>query len=87
MSDNNNNFPSVKEIENARIVLDAYNINKTPLQKSNTFSKIIDNNLYLKNEALQATGTFKIRGALYKIDKIIKEQKAKDNRFDFSNSN
>ncbi|HXT83149.1 MAG TPA: pyridoxal-phosphate dependent enzyme [Verrucomicrobiae bacterium] len=87
MSDSNNNIPSVKEIENARIVLDTYNINKTSLQKSNTFSKIIGNNLYLKNEALQATGTFKIRGALYKIDKIIREQKAKDNRFDYSNSN
>ncbi len=84
MSDNNNhnNIPSVKEIENARIILNTYNINKTPLQKSNTFSEIIGNNLYLKNEALQATGTFKIRGALYKIDKIIKEQKTKDNRFD-----
>ncbi|MGN6346521.1 MAG: threonine ammonia-lyase [Candidatus Nitrosocosmicus sp.] len=84
MSDSNNvnNVPSVKEIENAQIILNTYNINKTPLQKSNTFSKIIGNNLYLKNEALQATGTFKIRGALYKIDKLIKEQKTKDNRFD-----
>jgi threonine dehydratase len=82
---NNNdkkNFPSIDEIENARIILNKYNINKTPLQKSNTFSKVIGNNLYLKNEALQATGTFKIRGALYKIDKIIKEQKTKDNKID-----
>ena len=52
MSKNNNkkNFPSVEEIENARKILNGYNINKTPLQKSNTFSKIIGNNIYLKNE-------------------------------------
>ncbi len=74
---------SLEEIENAKIVLDIYDINKTPLQKSNTFSKIIGNNIYLKNEALQATGTFKIRGAIYKIDKIIKEQRAtKGNELD-----
>ena len=89
MSDNNNkkNFPSVEEIENARKILNGYNINKTPLQKSNTFSKIIGNNVYLKNEALQATGTFKIRGALYKVDKIIKEQKSKGNEIDVPASN
>src|SRR5919112_3998139 len=90
MSYNNNkkNFPSVEEIENARNILNGYNINKTPLQKSNTFSKATGNNIYLKNEALQATGTFKIRGALYKIDKIIKEQKAtKGNEIDAHVSN
>lgn len=53
-------------------VLEKYNINKTPLLKSNTFSKIIGtSNLYPKNNTLQATGTFKIRRALYKIDKMI----------------
>ena len=83
---NNDNFPSVKDIENARKVLKTYNINKTPLQKSNTFSKIIGSNLYLKNESLQATGTFKIRGALYKIDKIIKEHQIKSNEFNIPSS-
>ena len=76
-NDNKNFFPSVEEIENARRILSTYNINKTPLQKSNTFSKITGINIYLKNESLQATGTFKIRGALYKIDKIVKEKKIK----------
>jgi threonine dehydratase len=81
-NNNNKNFPSIDEIENARKVLSEYDINKTPLQKSNTFSKVIGSNLYLKNESLQATGTFKIRGALYIIDKIIKERKAKDDEID-----
>jgi threonine dehydratase len=83
-NNNNNNLPSIDEIENARKVLNGYSINKTPLQKSNTFSKVIGSNLYFKNESLQATGTFKIRGALYKIDKIIKEQRTKSNEFNGS---
>ena len=89
MSDSNNKrkFPSVEEIENARKILNEYDINKTPLQKSNTFSKIVGNNLYLKNETLQWTGTFKIRGALYKIDKILKEKKLKVSGIDININN
>ena len=83
---NNNRNPSIEDIENAAKVLKSYNINKTPLKKSNTFSKVIGSNIYLKNESLQATGTFKIRGALYKIDKIIKEQKVKINKSNSSSS-
>ena len=34
-------------------------------------------NLYLKTENLQLTGSFKLRGAYYKIDKLTDEEKAK----------
>jgi threonine dehydratase len=77
---NNNDsiIPSLEDVKNARRVLQAYSIAKTPLQKSNTFSSITGSSLYLKNESLQTTGTFKIRGALYKIDKVAKGHRLKD---------
>jgi len=85
---NNSNsiIPSLEDVKNARKVLQAYNITKTPLQKSNTFSNIIGSNLYLKNESLQTTGTFKIRGALYKIDKLVKEHRIKNRKPNMSNN-
>lgn len=36
-----------------------------------------ENNVYLKSENLQLTGSFKLRGAYYKISKLTPEQKAK----------
>ena len=70
----NNKLPSIVDIQKARDILIKNNINKTPLQKSKTFSEITGSNLYLKIESLQKTGTFKVRGAFYKIDKISKEK-------------
>jgi threonine dehydratase len=70
----NNKLPSIGDIQKARDILIKNNINKTPLQKSKTFSEITGSNLYLKIESLQKTGTFKVRGAFYKIDKISKEK-------------
>jgi threonine dehydratase len=70
----NNKLPLIGDIQKARDILIKNNINKTPLQKSKTFSEITGFNLYLKIESLQKTGTFKVRGAFYKIDKISKEK-------------
>jgi len=65
-----NKFPSVDDIQNAKDLLIKNNIKKTPLQKSTTFSEITGSNIFMKIESLQKTGTFKVRGALYKINKI-----------------
>ncbi len=40
---------------------------RTPLVFSPTLSRIFNGNIYLKLENLQKTGSFKIRGALYKL--------------------
>lgn len=48
---------------------------KTDLIQSKTI--IEDKELYLKSENLQVTGSFKLRGAYYKISKLTDEQKAK----------
>ena len=48
---------------------------KTDIIHSNYLSE--KNNVYLKTENLQLTGSFKLRGAYYKISKLSEEQKAK----------
>jgi threonine dehydratase len=57
---------SAAEIERAAGVLKGRVI-RTPLVYSPTFSRLAGFEVYLKLENLQATGSFKIRGATYKI--------------------
>ena len=52
-------------------------IRKTTLSFSETFSKICGANVYLKNEYEQKTGSFKIRGAYYKIKSLTENEKSK----------
>ena len=68
-------LPTYDEIIKSRELLNKF-IKKTFLYKSNTFSNLIGTNVYLKNEAFQKTGSFKVRGALYKI-KTLPEEKIK----------
>ncbi|MBA4718459.1 MAG: threonine ammonia-lyase [Nitrosopumilus sp.] len=50
-------------------------IKKTPLIYSHVFSEITDSEVYLKAEFRQRTGSFKIRGAYYKIKSLSDEEK------------
>jgi len=50
-------------------------IKKTPLIHSPTFSKLTGSEVYLKAEFRQRTGSFKIRGAYYKIKSLSDEEK------------
>ena len=52
-------------------------IRKTNLEFSETFSKICGANVYLKNEYEQKIGSFKIRGAYYKIKSLTDDEKNK----------
>ncbi len=52
-------------------------VRHTPLDFSNTLSKISEGKIYLKCENLQKTGSFKIRGATNKIAKLASEKKCK----------
>ena len=52
-------------------------IRKTSLEFSDTFSRICGANVYLKNEYEQKTGSFKIRGAYYKIKSLTDDEKRK----------
>jgi len=50
-------------------------IKHTPLEKSKTFSKLTKENVFLKLENLQTTGSFKIRGAYNKIYSLTEKEK------------
>ncbi len=52
-------------------------IEKTKLIHSNIFSDETGNDVYIKPENLQKTGSFKLRGAYNKIAKLTEEEKAK----------
>ncbi|MEB3788249.1 MAG: threonine ammonia-lyase [Desulfurococcales archaeon] len=56
-------------IDEARYTVSRY-IHKTPLDHSRTFSEMAGFPVLLKYENLQKTGSFKVRGAIYKISKI-----------------
>lgn len=49
-------------------------VHKTPLDYSNTFSELSDNEIYLKLENLQKTGSFKVRGSYNKMISMSKEE-------------
>jgi threonine dehydratase len=50
-------------------------VRRTPLERSKTFSQITKTNVYLKQENLQTTGSFKIRGAYNKIYHLTKQER------------
>ena len=60
----------LKNIKEAQKILTQSKIRKIEMLKSTTFSNICGNNIYLKLECLQKTGSFKVRGAITKINNI-----------------
>jgi len=52
-------------------------IHKTPLTFSTYFSKVTGKEVYLKLENLQKTGSFKVRGALFKISSLMPQAEHK----------
>ncbi|MDH5698309.1 MAG: pyridoxal-phosphate dependent enzyme, partial [Nitrosopumilus sp.] len=55
--------------------LRGHEIRKTPLIHSPTFSEMTGSEIYLKAEFQQKTGSFKIRGAYFKIKSLSDEEK------------
>jgi len=66
--------PSYEEIVKANSMR-GDEIKKTPLIHSPTFSDITGSEIFLKAEFRQKTGSFKIRGAYYKIKSLSDEEK------------
>ena len=74
-SDNNKPLPHFSDLINAQSVL--RNIVKTtPLERSKSFSAMSGADVYLKLENFQTTGSFKVRGAYYKIKNLTPEESA-----------
>lgn len=57
---------TLKQVHEAYKILKPI-VKQTPLERSKTFSSLTQSNIYLKQENLQTTGSFKIRGAYNKI--------------------
>ncbi|KFM20009.1 L-threonine dehydratase catabolic TdcB protein [Marine Group I thaumarchaeote SCGC AAA799-P11] len=66
--------PTFAEIEKANSMR-GNEIKKTPLIHSPTFSDLTKSEVYLKAEFRQKTGSFKIRGAYYKIKSLSDDEK------------
>lgn len=70
------NIPTLEEIRKAQESLRG-KINRTPLFYSSSMSKIYSSSLYFKMENLQKTGSFKTRGAMFKIMGLSDEEKTR----------
>ena len=66
--------PTYDDIQAAN-ALRGNEIKKTPLIHTSTFSELTGSNLYLKAEFRQKTGSFKIRGAYFKIKSLSDKEK------------
>ena len=66
--------PSYEEIEKANS-LRGNDIRKTPLLYSPIFSQLSGSEVFLKAEFQQKTGSFKLRGAYYKVKSLSAEEK------------
>lgn len=75
-ADNNNPLPRFSDIINAQSVLKNI-VKTTPLERSKSFSAMSGADVYLKLENFQTTGSFKVRGAYYKIKNLTQEDTAK----------
>lgn len=65
----------LNSIREAQKVLAKSSIRKIDLIRSNTFSNMCGNNIFLKLECYQKTGSFKVRGAVTMIDRLDADSK------------
>lgn len=67
----------LNSIKEAQKILARSSIRKVDLIKSNTFTTLCRNNIFLKLECYQKTGSFKVRGAVTMIDRLSQDEKQK----------
>ena len=68
-SENQSPRPRFSDIINAQSVLQNI-VKRTPLERSKSFSNLSGSDVYLKLENFQTTGSFKVRGAYYRIKNL-----------------
>lgn len=76
ISDCNLPLPLFSDIINAQTALKDI-VKETPLERSKSFSAMSGAAVYLKLENLQTTGSFKVRGAYYKISNLSPDETKK----------
>lgn len=65
---------TLHDIENARTVIKPY-LHRTPTLTATLLGRMVDVNLFFKAELFQKTGSFKVRGALNKLNSLSQEEK------------
>ena len=70
------NLLSTSDIDKAHLILQPF-ITQTPLVTNEAINTLVNAKVYFKLENLQKTGSFKIRGAMYKISLLSEEQRQK----------
>ncbi|VFJ12562.1 L-threonine ammonia-lyase [Candidatus Nitrosocosmicus franklandus] len=65
----------LNSIKEAQKLMPKSSIRKVDLIRSNTFSEICCNNIFLKLECYQKTGSFKVRGAATMIERLSDQEK------------
>ncbi|MGB4777075.1 threonine ammonia-lyase [Microbacterium sp.] len=70
------NIPTLAEFEDAAAVLDGVVV-KTPFDVSEHLTEVLGAPVHLKLENLQRTGSFKIRGATYRLSRLTAEERAR----------
>ncbi len=68
-------IPTLAEFEDAAAVLHGV-VSHTPLEPSEHLSDVLGAPVYLKLENLQRTGSFKIRGATYRLSRLTPKERA-----------
>lgn len=66
---------SLQDIEAARDMLQGI-VRKTPVKRSTTLSDLTESDFHLKLENFQRTGSFKVRGAMWKVHNLTDDEKA-----------
>ena len=69
-------MPTLAEFEDAAAYLEGV-ITRTPIDESQHLSELLGVPVYLKLENLQRTGSFKIRGATYRLSRLTAEERAR----------
>lgn len=67
---------TLADIEAARAAIKDV-VRNTPLKRSTTLSNLTGSDFHLKLENFQRTGSFKVRGATWKVENLTDEEKAK----------
>src|ERR1700709_1135636 len=69
-------IPALAEIESARQIV-ARVAQPTPMETSRFLTEVLGSDVLLKLENLQRTGSYKIRGAYYRMSRLSPEEKAR----------
>ncbi len=75
-TDTTGTAPGLAELEDAAAALEGV-VERTPLEPSQHLSELLGVPVHLKLENLQRTGSFKIRGASYRLSRLTPEERAR----------